>query len=1344
MVRIPPVVSGQGGGDEALGQEPVLVELPPSSKFGIAWPAEQPPQVPLPLGAERPVALSSSEGETDISEEELSAPPKRTARPEDFGDDSDFVTPTNHLESEQNPMDQAACLAVPRLSRAFSMPLPSQLSALQNPRRTSVSEGSKSTVANVQAPELDHFRELSLELADSVQMVIQTLLQLSPPQVLDPAKEQFSACSLSIPTPSISAMFTTMKNLNYMSANMSQLSFDPQNTEAPSSKTAALSTAVNDFDVGEMLQSVGDAVSGIAAQAGVDLVLFHSDVGLRHVAVKGDENGISYTLAHVIRQVIDTAEKGDTIEVGLYIDYVESTVDHNGVDGLPASRVASPTADFDGLLRCNFRILHRLRPSDIRKPSRTNSPESQPTPPSRPSPSLDTLFLRRLLKHVGATLATDPQQAMVPSANRVCELVVHLEPGEPAAVNPSVTVTPEDAAILGYPDVHISNEPTLEQLSNFAETLRGKSVTLYASTSGSFAHHLSSYLTAWGMDVSHMSTEPGANGEYELIPDVADPAVPPVPTVEFSSPPDGPPGTPPATGRKPGSDPVFVLIDDDVAVLRSRLQKIKSEQGYPLNMTSRSKRPSLATNHRPRSSPQVARVMGMLGNPPPQPQVVIVHFTSLANFKLVKDVIQTILMPTKESGAPRIPEVIVIPKPAGPRRFLTALHTAVTRPVVDPYFVPTATSPMSPGLHSISPFFSLSGVPKSPSGRSTASARTTSDRSNRSPKELGGEWTTGPAPPSPLSQSDNIEYFSDAVLKLGNSSASGLLIQSPDGQPTGIFFHPKARNTTPLPPSPNMEREKEQPGRQVQPPTRHRAYSRLPSGSNKPDGDDKSGATATLRPSPRPVPPSPETSDAYTTATTGTGKGKSRQTSGTISEDSAVSSGDQAVAPPPPPETAAPQGGRQYLTRRQSQQATSPPTSPQTRAAPGPPSRRLTRRPTPESHASSPTGGKKNAKGPTDGNIVPPISVLIVDDNPINQTILTTFMRKKKIKYDVAKNGEEAVQKWRSGTFHLILMDIQMPVMDGIQATKEIRRLEKQSGQPFPTTPQSEGQRTPSESSTVDSRNMSTPPYRSSVIIVALTASSLQADRVAALAAGCNDFLTKPVSLQWLNSKIIEWGSIKALQMWADIRPEVVRSITTGQTAQAQQVARRLHVPEGRSSTPSGGERSRGTSMATRRAHAENLQAAGGEKAATPNTPLSDDSPGLVSSFEQNKPSPSPNPMKPPIASMTASEAALSLASAHRPQASADGSRSSLDGKASSAPLPAPSSEPAGASEPPAAEAEAPHTPPDTAAVPEPEREPAREAAPSSEPEANDTKDDETAVPTDTAAPPPLPEGEPH
>lgn len=143
-----------------------------------------------------------------------------------------------------------------------------------------------------------------------------------------------------------------------------------------------------------------------------------------------------------------------------------------------------------------------------------------------------------------------------------------------------------------------------------------------------------------------------------------------------------------------------------------------------------------------------------------------------------------------------------------------------------------------------------------------------------------------------------------------------------------------------------------------------------------------------------------------------------------------------------------------------------------------------------------------------------------------------------------------------------------MPVMDGIQATKEIRRMEKANaaaGFP-PPSPSTEGQRTPS-STTSSNPSASTEakyvnsPYRSSVIIVALTASSLQSDRVAALAAGCNDFLTKPVSLLWLNNKIIEWGSIKALQMWADIRPEAVKNMQNGQAAQATRVAERLQLP---------------------------------------------------------------------------------------------------------------------------------------------------------------------------------------
>ena len=299
------MVAVDEGDEDSLAAEPVIVELPSSSKFGFAWPVEQPSPTPIPIASERPVTLSSSEGETDVSDDEPSAPVRRQHKPDDFGDDADFVTPTNNLTLEQNPLDQAGRLPpVPRLSRAFSMPLPSQLSSLQNPKRSSPS-GGPSPVNEKALPELEHYRELSLELADSVQMVIQTLLQLSPPQVLDPAKEQFSACSLSIPTPSICAMFTSMKNLNYMSANMSALNSEAhsQGLDQCTSKIPAISPIQNDFDVGEMLQSVGDVLSGVTAQAGVDLVLFHGDVGMKHIAVRGDESGISYTLSHVRRRV---------------------------------------------------------------------------------------------------------------------------------------------------------------------------------------------------------------------------------------------------------------------------------------------------------------------------------------------------------------------------------------------------------------------------------------------------------------------------------------------------------------------------------------------------------------------------------------------------------------------------------------------------------------------------------------------------------------------------------------------------------------------------------------------------------------------------------------------------------------------------------------------------------------------------------------------------------------------------------------------------------------------------------------------------------------------------------
>ncbi|KAK9248559.1 hypothetical protein V1506DRAFT_528210 [Lipomyces tetrasporus] len=153
--------------------------------------------------------------------------------------------------------------------------------------------------------------------------------------------------------------------------------------------------------------------------------------------------------------------------------------------------------------------------------------------------------------------------------------------------------------------------------------------------------------------------------------------------------------------------------------------------------------------------------------------------------------------------------------------------------------------------------------------------------------------------------------------------------------------------------------------------------------------------------------------------------------------------------------------------------------------------------------------------------VVPPVKVLIVEDNIINQKILETFMRKRRIRSGVAKNGKEAIEKWREGGYHLVLMDIQLPVLSGIEATKEIRRLERRNRIGVYVDE--------------DARNIKEedvlPPHRfkSPVIIVALTASSLDSDRREALAAGCNDFLTKPVNLVWLERKITEWGCMQAL-----------------------------------------------------------------------------------------------------------------------------------------------------------------------------------------------------------------------
>ncbi|QLQ81056.1 hypothetical protein HG537_0E04110 [Torulaspora globosa] len=142
---------------------------------------------------------------------------------------------------------------------------------------------------------------------------------------------------------------------------------------------------------------------------------------------------------------------------------------------------------------------------------------------------------------------------------------------------------------------------------------------------------------------------------------------------------------------------------------------------------------------------------------------------------------------------------------------------------------------------------------------------------------------------------------------------------------------------------------------------------------------------------------------------------------------------------------------------------------------------------------------------PTNHEIFPKINVLIVEDNVINQAILRSFLKKHKISYKVAKNGQEAVDRWKEGGIDLIFMDLQLPVFSGMDAAKKIRDLEKQNN------------------SERASNN------KAPVIIVAFTASNSYVDKREALLSGCNDYLTKPVNLHWLSKKINEWGCMQAL-----------------------------------------------------------------------------------------------------------------------------------------------------------------------------------------------------------------------
>ena len=118
-------------------------------------------------------------------------------------------------------------------------------------------------------------------------------------------------------------------------------------------------------------------------------------------------------------------------------------------------------------------------------------------------------------------------------------------------------------------------------------------------------------------------------------------------------------------------------------------------------------------------------------------------------------------------------------------------------------------------------------------------------------------------------------------------------------------------------------------------------------------------------------------------------------------------------------------------------------------------------------------------------------NILLAEDNPVNQRLACTLLQRQGHRVTVAGNGQEAVIAWQKGGFDLILMDMMMPEVDGIQATHRIRQLEAQSDQP--------GVRTP---------------------IIAMTANVMDGDRERCLAAGMDDYVSKPISVHALREAL--------------------------------------------------------------------------------------------------------------------------------------------------------------------------------------------------------------------------------
>nr|CAG8497175.1 4637_t:CDS:2 [Entrophospora candida] len=779
-----------------------------------------------------------------------------------------------------------------------------------------------------------YLKVIACQLKQTTDLAIKTLKQLSPADFLTQPHEQLSACSISFPTTSIKAIHTSLKAVNYISSHLDILSLllftDVHNAE----EIIGTSNIRREFDIGEMIQNVADALAGVAALARVELVVYHIDYGLEHLNVIGDVAGACVELGLQIRTV-DNDEK-------------ESVIIN------PHDKVI-----------IKVEIIHNastLIPSDGDKPVLV-------------CPDANLTF--KVLNYLGATLTVDEEDH--DHGRQRFEITIEMEAG--SSLNTSNNLKVNEEMYHRYPNLRITGEPSVEELIKTSQLMGGQRVALFATSKSFFAKHITSCLTTWGTNISHVPIG-GNQDDSSNLP------------------------------------PTFIMIDDDIDTLKQHLKQLSNAPFTGLSSLSSTMKSSLAMG---------LGVTGLGGNggssnsrtkkPPPSlpsQTTAVIYFTSITKYKLVKDSIQDIVSSNNNGTFTLLPQILVIPKPVGPRRFLTAFHTTINQIVVDPVYIPIATSPKSPMDQVIM-----------------------SDSSNN--------------------------YFS---FTRAASSSSTSINSTPTNRPKN-----DSSSSASCPVSPKMQFN----------------YKKASNGS-----DDFNVDYNNIN---------DKNDNKKINNGNGGGSGGGGDNNGSIE----VGGGNNN---PIPLSVGINTGGGNTIVTTHLLSPSQPPSI--RTQIPSPLGSTLPILNSPQEH------DKKSSSAST------PLP---------KQAILSTFMRKKKIKYECATNGQEAVDKWKEGGFHLVLMDIQLPVMDGIKATETIRKLEKhqQIGVlPSSSISQHDQQEGGIPSSTSISSTTTT-TMRSPVIILALTASSLSSDRKNALAAGCNDFLTKPVSLEWLEKKILDWGCMQAL-----------------------------------------------------------------------------------------------------------------------------------------------------------------------------------------------------------------------